>query len=81
MEAPEGYQVDRRVFENIIRVRRMLIPAQVSYVAFFATVIVILLTLLRPPVFYPAYYFSIIGLLVALTLSVFETRRASSRKI
>jgi hypothetical protein len=80
-EADSGYIVNKRVFENVIRIKRLLIPAQVSYVAFFATVIVVLLTILRPPVFYPAYYFSIVGLIGALVLSAFEARRAASKKI
>lgn len=78
-EAAEGgYVVDRRVFENMIRVRRLLIPAQMSYVAFFATVIALLVTVLRPPVLYPAYYFSLAGLLGGLALSVLEARRSAS---
>lgn len=65
----------------MIRVRRLLIPVQISYVAFFATILVVLLTVLRPPVLYAAYYFSVFGLFGALVLSVFEVRRAASRKI
>jgi hypothetical protein len=80
-ETEKGYTVNTRVFENIIRVRRMLIPAQVSYVAFFATVILVLLTILRPSVIYPSYYFSMVGLFVALGLSAFEARRAAMKRI
>jgi hypothetical protein len=80
-ESEPGYVVDKAVFENVIRIRRLLIPAQISFVAFFATVIVVLLTFLRPPVLYPAYYFSLAALLGALALSVFEANRVASRKI
>ena len=80
-ETEEGYVVDRMVFENVIRIRRMLIPTQVSFVAFFASVIAILLTVLRPPVLYPAYYFSIIALFGALVFSVLQASRAASRRI
>ena len=80
-ETENGYVVNKRVFENVIRIRRLLIPTQVSYVAFFATMILVLLTILRPTVLYPAYYFSIVGLFGALILSAFEARRAASRRI
>ncbi len=80
-EEQNGYAVDRRVFENVVRIRRMLIPAQISYVAFFATVMALLLTVLRPPILYASYYFSILGLFGALTLSAFEAKRAASQRI
>ena len=43
-----GYYVDRLVFENMIRIRRSLIPFQTTYTIFFSTTLVILLTVLRP---------------------------------
>lgn len=80
-ETPEGYVVDKRMFENVIRIRRLLIPVQISYVAFLATAIVMLLTILRPPVTYPSYYFSIAILLILSAVSLLEARRAASRRV
>jgi hypothetical protein len=80
-ETEHGYVVDRRMFENVIRIRRLLIPLQVSYVAFFGMALIMLLTLLRPPVAYASYYFSIAVLLIALGLSALEVRRATARKV
>lgn len=80
-ETDQGYVVDRRMFENVVRIRRLLIPLQISYVAFFATAIVMLLTILHPPVAYASYYFSIAILLIALTMSALEARRVASRKV
>lgn len=80
-EVENGYVVDRMMFENVIRIRRMLIPIQASFAAFFATIILVLLTALRPPVLYPAYYLSVIGLVAALIFSMAEIRRATSKKI
>jgi DNA-binding transcriptional ArsR family regulator len=80
-ETQEGYVVDKMVFENSIRIRRLLIPAQASYVAFFATAIATLLTILRPPVIYASYYFSIIVLFVGLALVAFEAKRTVSKKV
>ena len=80
-ETPEGYSVDRRMFENVVRIRRLLIPVQVSYVAFLATAIVMLLTILRPPVAYSSYYFSIAILLIASVVSLLQARRTTSRRV
>ena len=80
-ETERGYVVDRRMFENVIRIRRLLIPLQISYVAFFAMAIVMLVTILRPPMGYASYYFSIVVSLIALLVSVWEMRRAVTGKI
>ena len=46
-EQDEGFVVDRIVFENMIRIRRMVIPFQIAYAVFFATMLVVLLVFLR----------------------------------
>ena len=46
-EKDGGYVVDRVIFENMIRVGRSLIPLQATFTAFFATVIIGLVVLLR----------------------------------
>jgi predicted DNA-binding transcriptional regulator len=79
-ETANGYIVNKRMFENVIRVRRTLIPAQVSYVAFFVTLAMLLLTILRPPVLYPAYYLSLVGILGAALVSIFEAKKAADWK-
>jgi len=48
-EETEGYVVDRILFENMIRIRRSVIPLQLGYSAFFATTLLLLLTVFRPP--------------------------------
>lgn len=80
-EAPEGYTVDKRMFENVIRLRRLLIPVQVSYTVFLAVAMAMLLTILRPPVMYASYYFSITILFIAMAISSLQARRAVSRRI
>jgi hypothetical protein len=47
-EEPGGYSVDRVVFENMIRIRRSLIPFKVAYCVFFATMIGFLVFVLLP---------------------------------
>ena len=80
-ETPEGYVVNKRMHENVIRVKRMLIPAQISYVAFFVTLEILLLTVFHPTVLYPAYYLSLVGILGAVIVSVFEAKRAAGWKV
>jgi predicted DNA-binding transcriptional regulator len=38
-EEAGGYVVDKVVFENMLRIRRSLIPVQVAYAAFYATML------------------------------------------
>lgn len=38
-EQDQGYAVDRTVFENMIRIRRSLIPLQIAYAVFYATML------------------------------------------
>ena len=47
-ERINGYLVDRVVFENLVRIRRIVIPLQATYVAFFGAMLIILVALFRP---------------------------------
>ena len=74
-----GYVVDRLLFDNMIRVRRSLIPVQVGYAIFFATSLAVLLLLLRPPVPSGAYLFAIIVISIAVGIFSYQTIRTASR--
>jgi hypothetical protein len=54
-----GYYVDRLVFENMIRIKRSLIPFQTTYTIFFISTLVILLTIFRPVIISSLYLFAI----------------------
>ncbi len=75
-EEREGYVIDRRIFENMIRVRRALIPFQATYSIFFASTLVVMLTLLRPPDLTSIYVFALAVNGAALAISVYEVLRA-----
>ncbi len=75
-EQDKGYVVDRIVFENMIRVRRRLIPFQVTYSIFFLVTLFILLTYLRPPEVTSTYVFGLIVNLAAIFFSLYEVIRA-----
>lgn len=71
----DGYTVDRIVFENVIRIRRTIIPLQTTFVAFFASALVVLLTILRPASITSTYVFSLIVCLAAIAILLYETLR------
>jgi predicted DNA-binding transcriptional regulator len=67
-EESGGYVVDRIVFENMIRIRRAVIPIQLGYSAFFSTTLFLLLTVFRPYSITGSYIFSLIVNIAALSL-------------
>lgn len=71
----DGYVVDRIVFENVIRIRRTVIPFQTTFVAFFASALVVLLTILRPSAITSTYVFSLIVCVAAVAVMLYETLR------
>ena len=72
-EKEEGYVVDRITFENMIRIRKAIIPFRIAYSAFFATTLVLMLALLRPSSLTALYVFAIIVNTVALGIFLYET--------
>jgi len=74
-----GYYVDRLVFENMIRIRRSLIPFQTTYTIFFSTTLIILLTLLRPPIITSLYLFSLIVNSAAIVIFATQAYRTLTK--
>lgn len=74
-EGQEGYIVDRNVWQNMVRMRRTVIPFQAFFVVLFAGAVIVMLTLLRSN---PAegYVFGLAVILVSLGLSLYETIRS-----
>jgi hypothetical protein len=68
-----GYVVDRVIFDNVIRIRRTAIPLQVAYVVFFASSLVVMLTLFRPTSLTPTYVFASAVLVIGLLIAIRET--------
>jgi Helix-turn-helix domain len=74
-ELPTGYVVHRMVFSGLIRIKRIVIPVQATLVAFFSAAIILMLTVLRPPVLYSGYAFGLAAIIVALGASISEVIR------
>jgi hypothetical protein len=74
-EGQEGYTVDRNVWQNMVRMRRTVIPFQAFFVVLFAGAVVVMLTVLRTnPT--EGYFFGLAVVFVSLGLSLYETFRS-----
>jgi len=78
-EEADGYVIDKVVFENVIKFRRLSIPFQTAYVAFFAISLVVLIVFMKPPVITSAYFFATAVIAVALVISLYETFRTLAK--
>ena len=71
-EEEGGYVVDKNVFENVIRIRRSVIPIQVAYSVFFATMLVALFVLFRPDSASPLFIFALVAISLAVILFAYQ---------
>ena len=72
-EERDGYVVDKVVLENVIRIRRISVPTQTGYVAFFGVTLAFLLVYLRPQETNSLYSFALAVNVAALVVSLYET--------
>jgi len=75
-----GFVADRVILENLIRLRRVLIPRNFFYTVFFVTSLIFLAVFLRPPLLTREYIFSLGIVSVAAATSIYETIKAFSEK-
>jgi len=78
-EEKGGYVVERVVFENVIRIRRVAIPTQAAYVAFFGCTLVITSILLRPNPVNSLFFLAVIVNGSALGISLYEMVKTLKR--
>ena len=76
-----GYVADRIILENLIRLRRVLIPRNFFYMIFFMTSLVMLAVFMRPPTLSREYMFSLAVIGVAAVTSVYETMKVFSQEV
>jgi predicted DNA-binding transcriptional regulator len=74
-EKDGGYVVDRIIFENVIRIRKMIIPLQTAYAAFFLSTLAILLTVFRPATVTSLYFFALLVNSGAVIVTVYEAAK------
>jgi repressor of nif and glnA expression len=75
-----GYVADRIILENLVRLRRVLIPRNFFYMVFLVTSLVMYAVFLRPPTLTREYVFSLAVITVAAATSVYETIKAFSQE-
>ena len=76
-----GYVADRVILENLVRLRRILIPRNLFYTIFLTSSLVMLAVFLRPPILTREYVFSLAVISIAAATSVYETVRVFSREV
>ena len=76
-----GYVADRIILQNLIRLRRVLIPRNFFYMIFLITSLVMLIVFLRPPTLSREYVFSLAVISVAAATSVYETMKVFSQEV
>jgi predicted DNA-binding transcriptional regulator len=79
-EGGGGYYVDRLVFENMIRIRRSLIPFQTTYTIFFCTTLAILLTALRSQNLSSLFLFALAINVAAIAIFASQAYRTLRRR-
>lgn len=74
-----GYVVDKNVFENVIRIRRSVIPIQVAYSSFYATMLVALFVLFnKPGLDSPLFIFAFVAIVSAMALFAYQAIKSRS---
>jgi hypothetical protein len=79
-EEAGGYIVDKIMFENMIRIRRSVIPFQTTYLTLFIATLLIMLLFFRPDVLSGVYIFAVLVNVLAIVIFVFETFKALKEK-
>ena len=74
-EGNEGYVVDRVVWQNMIRMRRTVIPFQAVYSLFFAAALIVMIYVFRSQTA-QGYLFGLAIVGIGMGISLYETLRA-----
>ncbi len=79
-EEAGGYIVDKIIFENMIRIRRSVIPFQTTYLTLFIATLFIMILFFRPTALSGVYIFAMLVNVLAIVIFVFETFKALKEK-
>ena len=78
-EEQGGYVIDKVVFDNIVRIRRISVPVQIAYVLFFGVTLSLMLAAFRPAEITSAYFLAVAVNVTALAISAYETWKTFKR--
>jgi len=76
----EGYEVNRVFLQNLIRIRRMLIPKYFFFCVFFIAALIVQLLILRPAILTREYIFAVGVTCTAAFSYLYETIRTLLKK-
>lgn len=76
-EVGDGYVVDKAVFEDMIKVRKTVLPLQSAYALFFLTALLVLVTFMRPAQVSSMYVFALFVVLIAFVVSLREAYKVT----
>jgi DNA-binding transcriptional ArsR family regulator len=79
-QTPDGYVVERLVLENFVRLRKLLLPKYLFYLAVFVTALAFQITLFRPVQLTREYLFSTSMLVLAVAYFAYETMMTILKK-
>lgn len=72
-EKDGGFYAEKAIFENMLRIKRSLVPLQTTFAIFFATTLFGLLFLVRPTELSPLFVLALIVNVAALGIFLFQT--------
>jgi len=79
-EEAGGYVVDKLIFENMIRIRRSVIPFQTTYLALFVSTFLITLIVFRSATISGVYIFALLVNAMAIGVFLYETVKSFRQK-
>ncbi len=79
-EEAGGYVVDKVIFENMIRIRRSVIPFQTTYLALFVSTLLLMLTVFRSDATSGVYFFALLVNVIAVGIFLYETLKSLRQK-
>lgn len=72
-EKEGGYYAEKAIFENMLRIRRSLVPLQTTFAIFFATTLFGLLFVVRPVTLSSLFVLALIVNVAALGIFLYQT--------
>ena len=73
IEKDGGYYAEKAIFENMLRIRRSLVPLQTTFAIFFGTTLFGLLFFVRPSSLSPLFLLALIINVAALGIFLYQT--------
>jgi Winged helix-turn-helix DNA-binding len=73
IEKDGGYCAEKSIFENMIRIRRSLVPLQTTFAIFFGTTLFGLAFFVRPSFMSPLFVLALIVNVAALGIFLYQT--------